>query len=108
MNKLLQRQIRKHLDNPEEIPKKLSSLLQVISDSYDHYEKDRNMIDRSMEISSNEMVELNNNLRKEKDELLRTDKELEKSLSILEATLESTADGILVTDNNGNIIRFNN
>lgn len=108
MNKLLQRQIRKHLDYPEEIPKKLSSLLQVISDSYDHYEKDRNMIDRSMEISSNEMVELNNNLRKEKDELLRIDKELEKSLSILEATLESTADGILVTDNNGNIIRFNN
>lgn len=108
MNKLLQRQIRKHLDNPEKIPENLFSLLQVIGDSYDHYEKDRNMIERSIEISSNEMIELNNTLRKEKDELLRTDKELEKSLSILEATLESTADGILVTDNNGKIIRFNN
>src|ERR1035437_369012 len=37
----------------------------------------------------------------------RTEKELEKSFSILEATIESTADGILVVDLNGKIVRFN-
>ncbi|MEO8151396.1 MAG: PAS domain S-box protein [Bacteroidia bacterium] len=36
-----------------------------------------------------------------------TERELAKSFSMLEATLESTADGILVADYNGNIIRFN-
>jgi len=33
--------------------------------------------------------------------------ELEKSFSIIEATLESTADGIIVLDSNNKIIRFN-
>jgi len=38
----------------------------------------------------------------------KTDKELEKSLSILKATLDSTTDGILVVDKKGNIECFNN
>jgi PAS domain S-box-containing protein len=33
--------------------------------------------------------------------------ELEKSFSLLKATLESTADGILVVDNNGKIVQYN-
>ncbi len=37
----------------------------------------------------------------------RTDKELTSSLSLLNATLESTADGILVVDINGRITRWN-
>ncbi len=37
----------------------------------------------------------------------RTEKELEKSFSLLRATLESTADGILVLDREGNIVTFN-
>ena len=35
------------------------------------------------------------------------EKELERSLSLLEATLESTADGILVVDNDGHVLRYN-
>ncbi len=68
-NKLLQRQIQKHFDASDEIQENLINLLKVISDSYDHYEKDRKMIERSIELCSNEMIELNNNLRKEKDDL---------------------------------------
>ncbi len=34
-------------------------------------------------------------------------RELERSVSVLKATLESTADGILVADGNGNIVQFN-
>ena len=37
----------------------------------------------------------------------RTRIELETSLSLLQATLESTADGILVVDNNGRMVTFN-
>ena len=37
----------------------------------------------------------------------KADKELEKSLSILKATLDSTTDGILVVDKKGNIESFN-
>ncbi len=37
----------------------------------------------------------------------KAQKELEESFSVLEATLESTADGILVANSQGKIIRFN-
>ncbi len=39
--------------------------------------------------------------------LIETNAELAQSLSLLMATLEATADGILVLDNNGNVVRFN-
>jgi PAS domain S-box-containing protein len=39
--------------------------------------------------------------------VMERDDQLERSLSLLEATLESTADGILVVDNEGRIVRAN-
>jgi PAS domain S-box len=37
----------------------------------------------------------------------RTEEELERSVSLMRATLESTADGILVVDKEGNIVSYN-
>jgi signal transduction histidine kinase len=37
----------------------------------------------------------------------KTESELEKSFSLIKATLESTADGILVVDNQGKIVQYN-
>jgi PAS domain S-box-containing protein len=75
-NKLLIRQIQKQLGHENKIPENLIPLFQVISDSYDHHEKDRRMLERSIDLSSNEMVELNTNLRKEKDDLKKAHQEL--------------------------------
>lgn len=38
---------------------------------------------------------------------LRADREIEKSLSLLRATLEATTEGILVVDNDGEMVNFN-
>lgn len=67
-NKLLLRQIQKHLGNSSELPEDLQSFLKAISDSYDHFEKDRNMLERSVELTSCEMIELNTRLRNEAQE----------------------------------------
>ncbi|MBA2612496.1 MAG: PAS domain S-box protein [Bacteroidetes bacterium] len=75
-NKLLQRQISKFYGNIDEIPEKSLELLKIISESYDHNERDRSMLERSIEISSGELVELNNKLRKETVELKKTHNEL--------------------------------
>jgi len=75
-NKLLLRQIQKNFGVPDDIPENLVNLFKVISDSYDHYEKDRKMIERSIELSSKEMIELNTELKKEKEELKKAHKEL--------------------------------
>ncbi|MEO6613825.1 MAG: PAS domain S-box protein [Chitinophagaceae bacterium] len=76
MNKLLIRQLQKHFGEVEVIPDNIKKLLAVISESYDHYEKDRKLIERSIELSSTEMIELNAELRKEKEELKKAHKEL--------------------------------
>ncbi|OGC81073.1 hypothetical protein A2943_02060 [Candidatus Adlerbacteria bacterium RIFCSPLOWO2_01_FULL_51_16] len=86
MNKVLERQIKKIFGNIESVPQSLYVFLEVVSETYDHAEEDRLLIERSLEISS---------------------KELGEKASLLEATLNSTADGILVVDKNGKITSFN-
>ena len=76
MNKLLQRQLQKHFGVAGHVPENFMNLLNVISESYDHYEKDRKSIERCIELSSKEMIELNSHLRKEKDELKKAHKQL--------------------------------
>jgi PAS domain S-box-containing protein len=67
-NKLLLRQIQKHFER-EALPENFTAFLEVISNSYDHYEQDRLMLERSAEISSEEMIELNQSQKKAHDEL---------------------------------------
>lgn len=67
-NKLLARQIQKHFGSSYELSEEMSAFLQIVSNSYDHFEKDRNMLERSVELSSREMIELNTRLREEAQE----------------------------------------
>lgn len=68
-NKLLQRQINKYAGSTEALPENIVNLLRVINDSYSHYEKDRKMLERTIELCSTEMIQLNSKLRKETQEL---------------------------------------
>jgi serine phosphatase RsbU (regulator of sigma subunit) len=62
-NKLLERQIRRYLKAGEELPAEFRQLLEAISNSYDHYEADRNMLERSLDLSSQELNVLNDRMR---------------------------------------------
>lgn len=76
MNKLLARQIAKYWGHPDNVPEEFRALLNVISESYDYHERDRSMLERSIELSSNEMIMLNDRLRSESRELARAHEEL--------------------------------
>ncbi|MDQ3049746.1 MAG: PAS domain S-box protein [Bacteroidota bacterium] len=95
-NKLLQRQLQKHLSNTS-LPEELLPLLKVISDSYEHYESDRLILERSMELSSYEMIELNNTLRKETEELKKNEK-------FTQTIIDSSNDCIKVLDLEGRLL----
>lgn len=77
LNKLLQRQLKKHL-NTDEIPEKYASLFSVISQSYDHHERDRKMLVHSIELSSEEMMQMNNILRAEAANLKKANEHIEQ------------------------------
>jgi two-component system sensor kinase FixL len=107
MNKLLQRQIEKTLGSLNSVPAEFRPLLDAISEAYDGFDVDRRLIERSLDISSGELTGVNRQLRQEIDERRNAEERLRHSLSLLTATLDSTADGILVVDRSGRVGGFN-
>ncbi len=78
LNKLLLRQVQKYAGGLENVPAGLHNFLMAVSESYDHNEKDHSMLERSIDLSSAEMIELNNELRQETQKLKAADEELRK------------------------------
>jgi len=86
MHKTLSRQVDHHISSKDFISSGLKELLNAISTTYDDYDHDRVLIERSLDISSHELKGL---------------------ISLLQATLDSTNDGILVVDIVGKIMNYN-
>jgi signal transduction histidine kinase len=91
MSKLLERQVNKHLGEMANDPK-IKSFIDAVRDSYNHYERDRELIERSMAVSSEEMRELNAKLSRETDEHRRALKKLIETLNLLKLDINSNDD----------------
>jgi PAS domain S-box-containing protein len=86
MHKTLQRQLRHcDVDNKDLAPE-MEELLQAVSATYGGFDKDRLLIERSLDISSAELKDL---------------------ISLLQVTLNSTDDGVLVIDTGNTILHHN-
>ena len=68
-NKLLYKQIQKYFGNHSILSPELDGFLNIISETYDHFEKDRKMRERSIDVISNEMIDLNTQLKNEAEKL---------------------------------------
>ncbi len=90
---LLVRQIRRYLGGEEAVPETLRPFLEAVDSAYRQSDADRGMLERSMDLSSQELMQAMNEVR--------------SSLSLLQATLDSTADGIIAVDRNHRILAFN-
>jgi signal transduction histidine kinase len=60
---LLARQIRRHLGGEEQIPESWRSFLDAVDDAYRRSDDDRAMLERSMDLSSQELIQANAALR---------------------------------------------
>lgn len=60
-NRILERQIAKHLD--AEKSKGLENFLEAVSKSYSHFDNDRILIERAMDLSSRELTDANQQLK---------------------------------------------
>ena len=87
-NKLLARQIRRKLGKDTPLTDEMMELLSAVSDSYDHFEKDRAIIERSVELSSKELRESYGKLAIQ-NELKRTNIELQQFVSIASHDLKA-------------------
>jgi PAS domain S-box-containing protein len=77
MNKLLQRQINKFFGGIENIPEQYHGFLDLIDETYDGNDNDRKMLDRMMEITSEEMIRYHKKTETEiKEALMLSDSRL--------------------------------
>lgn len=67
----------------------------------------KNALETQVRVRTAELSQTNEQLQFELAQRKRAEAELEQSISTLYATLEATADGILVVDRQGNIVNFN-
>jgi signal transduction histidine kinase len=100
MNRLLQRQLRRSgLAGPEKPPsaEQWRELLERIDRSYTLADQDRYTLERSLDVSSGEMQQLYDDLRRSAESQLSLERDkLKESLAILNATLDAAVDGVLV------------
>lgn len=90
-NRVLARQIRKALGRKATIPQELDKLFQLISESYDHHDQDRYMLERSIDLSSQELLATNRDLLMQKQELESTLEELRNTQEQLEESERTAA-----------------
>ncbi|MCP5050199.1 MAG: response regulator [bacterium] len=56
---LLKRQIKKYLTNPESLPPEFLPFIEAINDAYNQFDEDRLMLERSLDLSSQELLQAN-------------------------------------------------
>jgi signal transduction histidine kinase len=103
-HKLLQRQIRKTLGENPNISPELQSLLQRISETYDQADDDHELIERSLELSSKELSNINKSIEEKVGE--RTE-ELQKEHIRFMSSINSLGIGFIMCDTNDRVMTMN-
>lgn len=106
MHSLLKRQIMRYFGD-DLLPDSVRPLLDAVSRTYVQSDQDRELLERSLDLSS---MELNERYEKIGQQLRLNElakRDLETTLSLLDATFNATVEGILVVDLNGRIVRSN-
>lgn len=93
MHSLLQRQLRRYAVDPATLGPEGQALLEAVAAAYDSFDADRRQVERSLELSSQELFAANGEMR--------------VAAALLHATLDSTADGILAVGADGRVIHAN-
>ncbi|MES2154386.1 MAG: ATP-binding protein [bacterium] len=100
MHKLLERQLKKHFGSLEAVPADLAPVLDQIDRSYTEADADRRLVERSLELTSGELLERNSALTAELENRTYTE-------SLRSAILDSALDCIILMDQQGIVREFN-
>lgn len=88
MHNLLKRQIKRHLADKDIDPSLLEPFLNSISESYEQFESDFSLLERAMDLASEELLEKNNILRLEVLERKKAVSELKETHNDLESRVQ--------------------
>ncbi|MDP2566333.1 EAL domain-containing protein [Pseudoalteromonas marina] len=106
MHKLLARQLKRSKVN-ESFVQEYADIISRVSDAYELNEREINILERSLFITSNELNERNDLLKNQLNELSDTQQQLEHSISVLNATFDAIGEQVTVLDLKGNVVSAN-
>lgn len=84
MQNLLKRQLKKYFGDPTSVPESLKTFIEAVEAAYRQSDEDRKMLERSLELSSQELIGINKNLER----LVQVRIESEKALALKNKNLE--------------------
>lgn len=103
MHRLLRRQLRRALGSAEALPEELQALVDAVSDTYEQADDDRRRLERSLEMTSQELLERNRQLRADVDARQRAEQALRDRDTRTRAILAALPDLMLVVSPTGRL-----
>ncbi len=111
MHKLLERQLKKLFGSVGAVPETMKALLQMVDASYEQSDADRKLVERSLDLTSQELLEANAELRRERTDLEQRVEERTESIRRSEAKyrdlFEGSRDVIYVASMDGRLLDIN-
>lgn len=109
-SKLLLRQVKRVFGKDPELSGDLMRLLEMINQSYEHYERDRKLIERAMEISSEELRESHKVLAQQNEELelfvSRVSHDLKAPIRTINSFAQLIHRELMKTDQNSKVLDY--
>ena len=106
MHKLLARQLSRHFASGP-IPPDMVAFVEAVDQAYRQSDEDRAMLEHSIDTVSDELQARFSEAQEALARTRHSQADLRQAISLLEATLEATADGILVVDRGRQLVRMN-
>lgn len=83
IHSLLKRQLRRYFSSADSLPKECPGFIEAVNNAYWQFDTDRAMLERSLELSSQELIQANSDMR-----------------ALFERIINSSVDGIMAFDRN--------
>jgi hypothetical protein len=78
LHRTLERQVKKYFPDTKVFSAEMTRFFQTVSDTYESNDQDRELIERSLDLSSKELVGINEKMAKEASALNEKSEELER------------------------------
>lgn len=103
VHQLLRRQLRRHALDPDSLPEPVRELLDAIGEAYEQADDDRRLLERSLELTSRELMQRNRELRADIEARRRAEQSVREQEARTRAILAALPDVMVVVSPQGSV-----